>query len=236
MRLVGKIAVVTGGTGALGRAVSKRLLAEGAHVHVPWVVDREAAELQAELGADAGKVTLYETDVTNEKAVAKLFDAVAAKDGGVDVLANIVGGFAFAALADTGFDTWRRMLDMNATSCFLCCRAAAAQMKPRGGGRIVNVAARPAVVHGGAMMSAYTASKAAVLAFTQALADELVKDRIGVNAIVPSIIDTPANRKTMPGADTSGWLPPEEIAGVVAYLASPEARIVTGAAVTLNLG
>lgn len=234
MNLADKIAVVTGGTGALGRAVVQRLLAEGARVHVPWVVEREAAELHAELGA--GKITLYETDVTHEKAVSKLFETVAAKDGGVDVLANIVGGFAFAALADTGFDTWRRMLDMNATSCFLCCRAAASQMKKRGGGRIVNVAARPAVVHGGAMMSAYTASKAAVLAFTQALADELVKDRIGVNAIVPSIIDTPANRKAMPDADTSGWLPPGEIAGVVAFLASPEARIVTGAAVTLNLG
>lgn len=236
MKLAGKVAVVTGGTGALGRAVVKRLLAEGAQLHVPWVVEREAAEAQAELGAGAGKVALYETDVTDETAVAKLFETVAAKAGGVDILANIVGGFAFAALADTSPDTWRRMLDMNATSCFLCCRAAAPQMKQRGGGRIVNVAARPAVVHGGAMMSAYTASKAAVLAFTQALADELVKDRIGVNAIVPSIIDTPANRQAMPGADASAWLPPGEIAGVVAYLASPEARIVTGAAVTLNLG
>lgn len=227
--------LVTGGTGALGQAVVEHFLAAGFRVHVTWVVREELAQLEAQLGAAYGSVRLHETDVTDEGAVAELFQEVSAA-GPLWAVANIVGGFAYASLADTDLGTWRRMLEMNATSCFLCCRAAAAVLQPAGGGRIVNVAAVPALGRGAAFMSAYSASKAAVLNLSQSLAEELSPSGITVNAIVPSIIDTPANRAAMPDAETSTWLPPEEIAGVVGFLVSDAARVVNGSALALSLG
>ncbi len=152
------------------------------------------------------------------------------------MLCNIVGGFVFAALADTGLSDWRRMFDMNATSAFLCCRAAVPLLRDSGGGSIVNVTAMPALTRGAAQMSAYAASKAAVLNFSQSLSSELAEDGITVNAIAPSIIDTPANREAMPDADRGNWLAPEEIASVVAFLAGDSARIVTGSVLALSKG
>lgn len=230
-----RVALVTGGTGALGRAVVKRLAAEGARVHVPWIVEAEVGELKSALGELVSRAALHPADVTDEKAVAGLFASVDKKEGRLDILANICGGFAYAALADTSLETWRRMLEMNATSTFLCCRAAAPLLKRSSGGRIVNVAAQPALNRGAASMSAYSAAKAAVLNLTYSLAEELRPAHITVNALVPTLIDTPANHKAMPKADASSWLPPEEIAGVVAWLAGDAARIVTGTAVNLGL-
>jgi NAD(P)-dependent dehydrogenase (short-subunit alcohol dehydrogenase family) len=234
--LKNRIALVTGGTGALGRAVVKRLASDGAFVHVPWIVEREVAELKSYLGKLASKVTLHSADVTDEASVRALFRQIAERSKRLDILANICGGFAYAALEETDAATWKRMLDMNATSAFLCCRAASPLMKKSGGGRIVNVAAGPALNRGAAMMSAYAASKAAVLNLTYSLSEELRPAKITVNAIVPTIIDTPANRSAMPKADTSAWLKPEEIAEVIGFLASDAARIVTGTAVALNKG
>jgi NAD(P)-dependent dehydrogenase (short-subunit alcohol dehydrogenase family) len=128
------------------------------------------------------------------------------------------------------------MMAMNATSAFLCCKYAAPFLKASGSGRIVNVAAQPALGRGASNMSAYSASKTAVLNLTYSLSQELVRDGITVNAIVPSTIDTPANRASMPDADRSTWLAPEAIAGVIAFLASDAAGIVTGTAVNLSLG
>ncbi|MCZ7648056.1 MAG: SDR family oxidoreductase [Planctomycetota bacterium] len=236
MSLAGKVALVTGGTGALGRAVVQRLVRDGAAVHVPCIVKAELEDCRKTLGEVFAQATIHEANVAREAEVEKLFAAVASKSGRLDVLANIVGGFAFAALSETDPATWQRMLELNATTCFLCCRAAAPLMKRSGGGRIVNVSAGPAINRGVPNMSAYGASKAAVLNLTQTLAQELGADRITVNALVPSIIDTPANRKAMPEADTSTWLAPAEIANVIGFLASPEGAIVTGAALTLSRG
>jgi NAD(P)-dependent dehydrogenase (short-subunit alcohol dehydrogenase family) len=231
-----RVALITGGTGALGRAVVKRFLDDGAEVHVSWVVAREADELRTYLEADAPRVRLHQADVTDPAAAERLMKDVAGSHGRIHVLANLVGGFAFASLDDTDPATWQKMLAMNATSAFLCCKYAVPHMRAGGWGRIVNVAAQPAVGRGAAMMSAYAASKSAVLNLTYSLSQELVKDGITVNAIVPSTIDTPANRAAMPQADRSVWLAPDDIAGVIAFLASEGVGIVTGTAINLSRG
>ena len=230
-----RVALVTGGSGALGRAVVNQLAAEGARIHVPWIVEEEVGQLQQYLGPHAAQVTLHRADVADEAAVGQLFREIDAH-GRLDILANICGGFAYASLEETELATWRRMLEMNATSAFLCCRAAAPLMKRGHWGRIINVAAQPALNRGAANMSAYSASKAAVLNLTYSLAEELRPAGITVNAIVPTIIDTPANRKAMPQADAAKWLAPEQIASVVLFLASDPAGIVNGTALNLSNG
>ncbi len=205
----------------------------GHSVHVPWVAEREVGELERYLGAAHSRITLHRCDVTSEPAVVELFGTLG---GRVDILANIVGGFAMAPIEETDFAHWNRMFQLNATATFLCTRAAVPGMKERSWGRIVNVASGPAVNHGAAKMSAYAASKAAVLNFTESLSKELVTAGITVNAIIPSVIDTPANRAGDPGADTSRWLKAEEIAQVVEFLCSDSAAIVNGSAVNLTRG
>lgn len=235
-----RVVLVTGGTGALGRAVVREMLAEGARVHASWIDEGELEALRRELGDDAERVALHRADLADEGSVGELFAAVGEAGGGrLDLLANVAGGFAYAALEDSDLATWERMQAMNATSCFLCCRAALPLLSAAGasgGASIVNVAARPALERGAAKMSAYAASKAAVLNLTYSLAEELAGEGVTVNAIVPTTIDTPANRRDMPDADTSTWLEPREIARVVAFLAGPDARVVTGTAVTLSKG
>jgi NAD(P)-dependent dehydrogenase (short-subunit alcohol dehydrogenase family) len=228
--------VITGGTGALGRAVVRRFVDLGAQVHVSWVVGREVEELEAALGGDAGKVRLHEADVSEASAVRRLMADAAGARRQLHILANLVGGFAFASLDQTDPATWQKLLAMNATSTFLCCKYAVPFMRAAGFGRVVNVAALPALGRGASQMSAYSASKSAVLNLTYSLAQELVKDRITVNAIVPSTIDTPANRAAMPEADRSTWLAPQEIADVIAFLAGESAGVVTGSAVNLSRG
>lgn len=236
MDLEGRVAVISGGTGALGRGVVQHFLELGDSVWVPWIVESEADALRSSLGDAADRVHLRQIDVCSEKQVGSFFASVEESEGRLDVLCNIVGGFVFAALADTELADWRRMQEMNATSAFLCCRAAVPLMRASGGGRIVNVTAMPALTRGAADMSAYSASKAAVLNFSQSLATELAPDRITVNAIAPSIIDTPANRDAMPDADKANWLLPEEIAAIVCFLAGDAAKIVTGSVLALSKG
>jgi NAD(P)-dependent dehydrogenase (short-subunit alcohol dehydrogenase family) len=231
-----RIALVTGGTGALGRSVVRRLVEEGARVHSTWISPRDDAELDRIFGDAAAHVTMHQADVTSPQTVDALFKQIKEAEGRLDILCNIAGGFVWAPLAETSPATWRKMIDMNATSAFLCSRAAAPHLRQSGRGRIVNVASGPALDRGAANMSAYAASKAAVLNLTYSLSKELAAGRITVNAIVPSIIDTPDNRKAMPDADTSTWVQADEIAEVVAWLVSDAAGIVTGTAVNLARG
>jgi len=232
-RLTGKTVVVTGGTGGLGAAVVRAFVDSGAGVVVSWLSEAERDALRADLG---DRVRLVQADVTDPEAVARLFASAAEGTGRVDVLAQLVGGFTMAPIGETPPATWQRMIAMNATSTFLCARAAVALMRPGGWGRIITVAAVPAVERGAADMTAYAASKAASLKLTQSLAREVVQDGITVNAVVPSIIDTPANRAAMPDADTSTWLAPAAIADVIVWLASDAAGIVTGTSVMLSRG
>lgn len=203
---------------------------------VPWVMEREIAGFESELGRPAGPVQLHRCDVTDQTSVAELFRRLDESGRHVEVLANLVGGFAGGALTETDLETWERMLKLNVTSAFLCCRAAVPHMKSARRGRIINVSSAPAVNRGAAGLSAYSAAKAAVLNFTESLAKELVGWGITANAIVPTVIDTPANRNVSPEADRSTWLSPEEIAEVIAFLASDRARVVTGTAVNLSRG
>lgn len=235
----GRVAVVTGGTGALGRWIAGELALGGYRVHVPRLRpegDEEVRRLLADdLGVEGGApVWFSECDVTDADAVDAFFAEVEERRGRLDVLVNGVGGFTMAPLGETGPDTWRRMIDVNATSAFLCSRAAAPALRRGGGGRIVNVGSMPALERGAARMSAYAPAKAALLNLTYGLAEELRPDGITVNAVVPTVIDTPANRKAMPDADRSTWLHPREIARVVAFLVSDDGGVVNGAAIRLG--
>jgi NAD(P)-dependent dehydrogenase (short-subunit alcohol dehydrogenase family) len=219
----GREAVVTGGTGALGRAVVGRLVGAGATVHVPVYA---AEELDGFPYRQHEAVKLHEgLDLSVEADVAQLFGATTSLYTSI----HVAGGFAMGAIASTSLDVWDQLMQINATTCFLSCREAVKSMEGREG-RIVNVAARPVLVPTG-QMTAYTASKAAVAALTLSLAEELSESSIWVNAIVPSIIDTPANRAAMPDADHSAWPKPDEIAETIAFLASPQNSVTRGALV-----
>jgi NAD(P)-dependent dehydrogenase (short-subunit alcohol dehydrogenase family) len=235
---VDRTVLITGGTGALGRAVVKHFVEHGSVVHVPWIAEPEVAELRALLGAAFPRVVLHRYDVTSESQVSELFGKIEnpQSGGGIGILVNLVGGFTFAPLENTTTDDWDRMFRMNVTSAFLCCRAALPSMKAAHWGRIVNVSSAPALNHGAAKLSAYAASKAAVLNFTESLAKEVVSWGITVNAIVPTVIDTTANRRGTPQADTSTWLKPEEIAEVIGFLVSDHAAIVSAGAINLYRG
>lgn len=225
MELSDRTVVVTGGTGALGTAVVGMLLAAGARCRIPHIAAAEAAAFPYK-----DNVTLVPNcDLTNEEDVARLYSGV------TDLWASIhiAGGFAMGNVADTDKAGLMHMLNMNVVTCYLCCRAAVRAFGA-GGGRIVNVAARGALEPRlGAGAVAYTASKAAVAALTQALAAEVAAQGILVNAVAPSIIDTRANRAAMPTADHAKWPKPEEIAATITFLASPTNTVTTGAVVSV---
>ncbi len=233
--LGGKVAVVTGGTGGMGTGVVEVLAAAGARVVVPWYAPPELEPFREamERAGLLDRVELREVDVTDPGAVDPLFQGVAEELGRVDILVNGVGAFTMAPLSDTTLESWERMMTLNATTAMICSRGAVGFMG-EAGGRIVNVSAMPALDRGAAGMSAYAASKAAVLSLTGSLAKELRSRKVTVNAILPTTIDTPGNRAAMPDADRSRWLEPSEIGQVVRFLVSEEGGIVTGAAVTLG--
>ena len=219
--------VVTGGTGALGAAVVGALVEAGAVCHVPFVIAAEAERFA--LRGHAQVKLVETTDLADEAAVAKLFDGVPRLWASI----HLAGGFAMTPVADTKKSDLMAQLDMNFVTAFLCCRAAVNAMTRTGeGGRIVNVAARPALEwRAGAGMVAYAASKAAVAALTVALAEEVVKAGILVNAVAPSILDTPANRAAMPRADHAAWPKVAEVAATIRFLASPDNKVTRGAVV-----
>jgi NAD(P)-dependent dehydrogenase (short-subunit alcohol dehydrogenase family) len=219
--------VVTGGTGALGTAVVGALIDAGAVCHVPYVNLAEADRFAWRNHSNVKLVA--DIELTQEAAVAKLYDGVPQLWASI----QIAGGFAMAPVAKTTKSDLMQQIDINFVTAFLCCRASVnAMVRTGAGGRIVNVASRPALEwRAGAGMAAYTASKSAVAAMTVALAEEVVKDGILVNAIAPSTLDTPANRQAMPKADHAGWPKVEEVAATILFLASPDNHVTRGAVV-----
>jgi NAD(P)-dependent dehydrogenase (short-subunit alcohol dehydrogenase family) len=218
--------VVTGGTGALGTAVADALVKAGAVCHVPYVLAAEAERFSLRGHAQVKLVPV--SDLSDEASVARLFGGVPALWASI----HIAGGFAMKPVAGTTRADLMQQIDMNFVTAFLCCRAAVNAMARGIGGRIVNVAARPALEwRSGAGMVAYTASKAAVAAMTVALAEEVANNGILVNAVAPSIMDTRVNREAMPKADHAAWPKVEEVAATILFLASPDNKVTRGAIV-----
>ena len=218
--------VVTGGTGALGIAVTGALLEAGATCHVPY---RSQAEADHFPHRDNGRVKLVALgDLSDEAAVTRFYEGLT-----LWASIHIAGSFAFAPIGETEKSVLMGQLESNLVSTYLCSRAAVAAFgRKGGGGRIVNVASRQGVEpRQGANLTAYTAAKAGVAALTQALAEEVAKDGILVNAVAPSLMDTPANRKSMPKADYSLWPKVEEVAATIVFLASPANKVTRGAVV-----
>jgi NAD(P)-dependent dehydrogenase (short-subunit alcohol dehydrogenase family) len=214
--------VITGGTGALGTAVTGALLDRGAICHIPT---HGADEADHFAHAAHARVTLYPAiDLADQDQT----DAFYSKIGTLWASIHLAGGFAAKRLRDSGKSDLMAQLDTNIVSCFLCSRAALAAFGADGG-RIVNVAARPALEpRTGAGMTAYTIAKSGVAALTMALAEEVVRDGVLVNAVAPSIMDTPANRKAMPKADHALWPKVEQVAATILFLASPENTVTRG--------
>ena len=221
-RFEGLDVVITGGTGGLGRGVVAALVAEGATCWIPNVDPRMSADF--ELKSHARVHVVEGVDLLDDAAVSAFYGQV----GRLYASIHLVGGFRMAPIAETTAVDFKKMFDLNALSAFLCSKAAVAAIRGGAGkGRIVNVAARPALTPSAGML-AYAVSKAAVVSLTQSLAEELKPEGIWVNAIAPSIMDTPDNRRAMPKADFDRWPKVDDIARAVVYLASPDNALTSG--------
>jgi NAD(P)-dependent dehydrogenase (short-subunit alcohol dehydrogenase family) len=216
----GKVVVVTGASGALGKVVAEVALARGARVAG---VDHAASQIPA----TANRIELGGVDLTDAAQAKKAIDAVVAHFGRLDALINIAGGFAFETVAEGDPKTWQRMYALNVLTALNASQSALPHLAASRSGRIVNVGAMGAL-QAGSGMGAYAASKAGVHRLTEALAAEW-KGKITVNAVLPSTIDTAANRASMPRADFGKWVTPEELANVILFLVSDAASAVTGA-------
>jgi len=226
-----KVALVAGGTGGLGRAVSLAFLKEGAQLIVTYQKDQEFVELKRLAGADSSRLIGRQIDVTDESAVDRLIAGIRAENGTLDILVNTVGGYTGGVkLWEMDTRAFDQMLALNLRSGYVLSRAAAKLMVTQGKGVIVNVASKAALEHQ-AGAAAYAASKAAALALMDSLAADLQGSGVRVNSILPSIFDTDANRRAMPGADFTKWPKPEEIARVILFLCSEDAQVIHGAAI-----
>jgi NAD(P)-dependent dehydrogenase (short-subunit alcohol dehydrogenase family) len=221
----GKVIVITGALGALGSVVADEALARGARIAS---VDHAPTQVPAMLD----RLELGGIDLTDATQAKKAIEAAATHFGKLDALINIAGGFAFEAIADGDPKTWQRMYALNVTTALNASRAAIPHLAQSGAGRIVNVGAMGAL-QASAGMGAYAASKAGVHRLTEALAAEQ-KGRITVNAVLPSTIDTAANRASMPKADFAKWVSPKELAEVILFLAGDAASAVTGALIPVS--
>jgi NAD(P)-dependent dehydrogenase (short-subunit alcohol dehydrogenase family) len=227
----GKIVLVAGGTGGLGKAASLAFLAEGAMTVVTYRSQAEYVALREAAGSAAKQLEGYTPDVTDEAAVEALVGDILNRHGQLDVLINTVGGYAGGIkLWELDMKTFDQMLALNLRSGYVLARAALLPMLKQRSGAIVNIAAKAAFDHG-AGASAYAASKAAAVAMMDSLAEDLKGTGVRVNSVLPSIIDTEVNRKAMPDANFAAWPKPEDIARVVLFLASDQAKVVHGAAV-----
>jgi NAD(P)-dependent dehydrogenase (short-subunit alcohol dehydrogenase family) len=227
----GQTIVVAGGTGGLGKAVSLAFLSEGAKTVVTYRKENDFLALKDAAGSNKSLLQGYPVDVTDQSATAEFISRILADHGKLDTLVNTVGAYAGGTkLWDLDPAVFNHMLALNLNSGFVLSRAALPPMLRAGHGSIVNVAAKAAVDHG-AGAGAYAASKAAAVALMDSLAGDCKGTGVRVNSILPSIIDTAANRKAMPDADFATWPKPEDIAAVVLFLCSDKAKTIHGAAI-----
>jgi NAD(P)-dependent dehydrogenase (short-subunit alcohol dehydrogenase family) len=227
----GKVVLVAGGTGGLGRAVALAFLAEGARVVVTYRGKEEFDALKNAAGKNEPNLEGHAVDVTDEIAVRQLVEKIVGKFRSLDAMVNTVGGYAGGTkLWDLETKVFDQMLAVNLRAGYTLSRAVARAMLKEGHGAIVNVAAKAAFDHAGGA-AAYAASKSAVVALMDSLAADLKGTGVRVNSILPSIVDTEANRKAMPTADFSKWPKPEDIARVILFLCSADAKVIRGAAI-----
>jgi len=229
--MTGRVFAITGAFGVLGQAVARAAAAQGARLALIDFARDAPGDLLDELGEDVllrGGVDLSDGDAADH-----VMDAVIGRFGGLDVLLNIAGGFRWETVAEGGSGTWHKMFVVNLQTAVNASRAAIPHLKASAAGRIVNVGAN-AALKAAAGMGAYAASKAGVHRLTESLAEELKADGITVNAVLPSIIDTPANRADMPDADFSAWVAPDDLAAVILFLAGERAGATTGALVPVT--
>lgn len=223
--------LITGGTGILGSAVTKAYIAQGDNVAVTYLFENEVERFKQFNPDISDKVPFLFANVTEESEVQKCIEAFHASVGQLDILVNIVGGFVGGIPAtELEEEKWDFMMNLNLKSVFLCCKAALPEMTARGSGKIVNVSAR-AGLKGEAGMSAYCVSKGGVRTLTESLAAEVMDAGVNVNAIMPSVLDTPANRESMPDEDYERWVSPADIAKVICFLTSDDAAVINGAAI-----
>jgi NAD(P)-dependent dehydrogenase (short-subunit alcohol dehydrogenase family) len=228
--LTGRTFIITGGTGALGGAVTREFLEAGARAAVTWRSEQEWQALRSDLSHYGDTLAGFLADVTDPEDAARAVGEVRERLGPINGLIHLVGGFTFAPVEQTDPVVLDRMLDMNLRSAFLMSRAVIPRLREARGGKILLVSSR-AALKGAAGLGAYSAAKAGVIRLAETLAEELQAENIQANCILPSLIDTPANRAAMPDADHSLWVPPARIARVLRFLASPDADIISGAAV-----
>jgi NAD(P)-dependent dehydrogenase (short-subunit alcohol dehydrogenase family) len=230
-RFDGSVVLVAGGTGGLGRAVTSAFLEERATVVVTYRNQPEWEAFKTAASAHAGRLEGHEVDVTNEAAVRQLVETILSKHGRLDALVNTVGGYAGGLkLWEMETKVFDQMLNLNLRSGYALARAVVPAMLKQGRGSIVNVAAKAGFDHA-AGASAYAASKAAAVAMLDSLAADVKGTGVRVNTILPSIIDTEANRKAMPNADFAKWLKPRDIARVILFLCSDDAKVIHGASI-----
>jgi len=225
---VSRTVLVTGGTGALGGAVTRRFLEDGHRVAATWMHEAGLDPLRAQLGPLSERLTLTRADVTDPASVGTLVDDVTSQLGPIEVLVHLVGAYAGGEpVHDHSIEAWQRMLDVNLRSAFICCRAVLPSMRERDWGRVVLVSSRTAR-SGRAGQAAYAVAKAGVGVLAETIAEESVGTGVTANAVAPSTLDTAANRGAMPKADPSRWVPPADAAAAIAFLASEEAGQLRG--------
>lgn len=230
-RFSGQVALIAGGTGGLGRSVTAAFIEEGAVAVITYQRQSEFDGLRQAVGSDTSRLEGHTVDVTDEAVVRRLVEGIISKHGRLDVLINAVGGYAAGrALWDMDASVLGRMLSLNFMSGYVLCRAVAPVMLRQNRGAIINVASMAAVNHA-ASSAEYAASKAAAVAMIDSLAADLKGTGVRANSILPSIIDTDANRKAMPGADYSKWPKPQDIARVILFLCSEDARLINGVSI-----
>jgi NAD(P)-dependent dehydrogenase (short-subunit alcohol dehydrogenase family) len=227
----GKMIVVTGAFGALGRAVAAAAAERGANVAAIDHATSPPVGLVEQLGSNA--LVLGGVDLSSYSAAKTAMAQVKIKFGRLDVLLNIAGGFQWETLEGGRPESWDHMYALNLKTALYSCQGALPYLLEGGSGRIINVGAQSAL-HGASGFGAYAASKSAVHRLTESLADELKHRGVTVNAVMPSIIDTPANRRDMPKADFERWVKPADLAAVMLFLASDEAKVVTGALIPVS--
>jgi NAD(P)-dependent dehydrogenase (short-subunit alcohol dehydrogenase family) len=228
---VDRIAVITGGTGGLGTALAARLHESGYRLAVTYLLPDEARRFEQELDVDEDRLMLRRVDATNPEAVGEFMDEVAGSFGAIHAVCSLVGGWAGGRdVEDTDDVRLERMLDLNLRSAFYTVRAAIPHLKRAGWGRIVLVGSR-AVVENPPGQAAFNIAKAGVVALGKTIAQELDGSGVTASVLMPSVIDTPATRETVPFAGYVGWPTPEEIAGVAAFLVSEQAGVMNGATI-----